>query len=123
MNTSYWDGWQQKWDLKGKSCYVSGFDSLFGALLGDLDYFLQSILFIYLFLYWLKLNIESSSFNIASIFTSQAKTMAPQTSTAVLPHALHIPGINKLAGKRVVLASSSPRRKDILQIFVRLMGL
>lgn len=48
--------------------------------------------------------------------------MAPQTpSTAVLPHALHIPGINKLSGKRVVLASGSPRRKDILQIFVRLM--
>ncbi|KAN0113780.1 Maf/Ham1 [Russula decolorans] len=44
--------------------------------------------------------------------------MVPQTpSTAVLPHALHIPGINKLSGKRVVLASGSPRRKDILQIF------
>ena len=50
--------------------------------------------------------------------------MVPQTSsTAVLPHALHIPGVNKLAGKRVVLASGSPRRKDILQIFVRLTGL
>jgi septum formation protein len=43
-------------------------------------------------------------------------------STAVLPHALHVPGINKLAGKRVVLASGSPRRKEILQIFVRFMG-
>lgn len=50
--------------------------------------------------------------------------MASQTpSTVVLSHALHVPGINKLAGKRVVLASGSPRRKDILQIFVRLMGL
>jgi hypothetical protein len=38
---------------------------------------------------------------------------------AVLPHALHIPGINKLAGKRVILASNSPRRKEILQVFVR----
>jgi septum formation protein len=36
---------------------------------------------------------------------------------AVLPHALHIPGINKLAGKRVILASNSPRRKEILQVF------
>jgi septum formation protein len=44
--------------------------------------------------------------------------MAPQ-DTVVLPHALHIPGINKLAGKRVILASGSPRRKEILQIFVR----
>ena len=48
--------------------------------------------------------------------------MAPKAPpTAVLPHALHIPGINKLAGKRVVLASGSPRRKEILQIFVRLI--
>jgi septum formation protein len=47
--------------------------------------------------------------------------MAPKVPpNAVLPHALHIPGINKLAGKRVVLASGSPRRKEILQIFVRL---
>ncbi|KAH9063625.1 Maf/Ham1 [Lactarius vividus] len=43
--------------------------------------------------------------------------MAPRHPPAVLPHALHIPGINKLAGKRVVLASNSPRRKEILQIF------
>ncbi|KAF8468529.1 Maf/Ham1 [Russula ochroleuca] len=44
--------------------------------------------------------------------------MAPKPPpAAVLPHALHIPGINKLAGKRVVLASGSPRRKEILQIF------
>jgi len=50
--------------------------------------------------------------------------IAPQIPpTAVLPHALHIPGINKLAGKRVILASGSPRRKDILQVFVRLMSL
>ncbi|KAI9451361.1 Maf/Ham1 [Lactarius psammicola] len=43
--------------------------------------------------------------------------MTPRHPPAVLPHALHIPGINKLAGKRVVLASNSPRRKEILQIF------
>jgi len=43
--------------------------------------------------------------------------MAPKHPPVVLPHALHIPGINKLAGKRVVLASGSPRRKEILQTF------
>ncbi|KAI0294869.1 Maf/Ham1 [Multifurca ochricompacta] len=43
--------------------------------------------------------------------------MASKPASAILPHALHIPGINKLAGKRVVLASKSPRRKEILQIF------
>ena len=49
--------------------------------------------------------------------------MAPKPPpAAVLPHALHIPGINKLAGKRVVLASGSPRRREILQIFVCLIG-
>jgi len=43
--------------------------------------------------------------------------MSPNTPSPLLPHALHVPGINKLAGKRVVLASNSPRRKEILQIF------
>ncbi|KAF8261357.1 Maf/Ham1 [Lactarius quietus] len=43
--------------------------------------------------------------------------MTSRNPPAVLPHALHIPGINKLAGKRVILASNSPRRKEILQIF------
>jgi septum formation protein len=36
---------------------------------------------------------------------------------SVLPHALQIPSIKKLAGKRIVLASNSPRRKDILTTF------
>ncbi|KAN0133333.1 Maf/Ham1 [Lactarius tabidus] len=43
--------------------------------------------------------------------------MTSRHPPAVLPHALHIPGINKLAGKRVILASNSPRRKEILQVF------
>ncbi|CED82544.1 Predicted nucleic acid-binding protein ASMTL [Phaffia rhodozyma] len=34
---------------------------------------------------------------------------------AVLPHALALPAFNKMANKRVVLASASPRRKEILQ--------
>lgn len=37
----------------------------------------------------------------------------------VLPHALRIAAVEKLVGKRVVLASNSPRRKDILETFVR----
>ncbi|CEQ41158.1 SPOSA6832_02836 [Sporobolomyces salmonicolor] len=35
----------------------------------------------------------------------------------VLPHALRLPVFNKLKGKRIVLASSSPRRADILRTF------
>ena len=41
----------------------------------------------------------------------------------VLPHALKIPALEKLVGKRVVLASNSPRRKDILRTFVGVLGL
>jgi hypothetical protein len=39
--------------------------------------------------------------------------------TSVLPNALRIPALNKLANKRIVLASASPRRLDILKQFVR----
>ncbi|KAJ6584958.1 inosine triphosphate pyrophosphatase-like protein [Mycena capillaripes] len=35
----------------------------------------------------------------------------------VLPSALQTPTIKKLTGKRIVLASASPRRKDILSVF------
>ncbi|KAF7972236.1 hypothetical protein HWV62_18646 [Athelia sp. TMB] len=35
----------------------------------------------------------------------------------LLSHVIKTPSIKKLAGKRVVLASASPRRKEILQIF------
>ncbi|KAJ7107079.1 inosine triphosphate pyrophosphatase-like protein [Mycena epipterygia] len=38
-------------------------------------------------------------------------------SSNVLPHALQTPGIKKLTGKRIILASASPRRKDILSVF------
>jgi len=37
----------------------------------------------------------------------------------VLPHALVMPATNKLHGKRFILASASPRRKEILETFVR----
>lgn len=46
--------------------------------------------------------------------------MSEKRQPAVMAHALKIPGLNKLAGKRVVLASASPRRKEILQTMVRL---
>jgi hypothetical protein len=53
----------------------------------------------------------------------KGKAMAPNSSsTAVLPHALLLPGVNKLTGKRVILASGSPRRQEILRIFVCPMG-
>ena len=40
-------------------------------------------------------------------------------SKHILPHALQTPAIKKLEGKRIVLASSSPRRTEILKTFVR----
>ncbi|KAG2048363.1 Maf Ham1 [Suillus hirtellus] len=40
--------------------------------------------------------------------------MAPQRN-AVLPNALKTPAVQKLTNKRVILASASPRRKEILQ--------
>ena len=44
--------------------------------------------------------------------------MAQKREPAVLPHALRVPGLTKLSGKRVVLASASPRRREILRTFV-----
>ncbi|KAJ7165473.1 inosine triphosphate pyrophosphatase-like protein [Mycena crocata] len=38
-------------------------------------------------------------------------------SSNLLPHAVQTPTIKKLKGKRIVLASASPRRKDILSVF------
>jgi len=35
----------------------------------------------------------------------------------IQPHALPLPAIKKLAGKRIILASKSPRRQDILRTF------
>ena len=49
----------------------------------------------------------------------QMKFKAPtDIQTEVLPHALQLPALKKLVGKRVILASASPRRRDILQTFV-----
>jgi len=45
--------------------------------------------------------------------------MAPKHNS-LLPHALQTPSMKRLSGKRIVLASNSPRRKEILNTFVRL---
>jgi hypothetical protein len=36
----------------------------------------------------------------------------------ILPHALKLPAIKKLSGKRIILASNSSRRQEILRTFV-----
>ncbi|TFK32487.1 inosine triphosphate pyrophosphatase-like protein [Crucibulum laeve] len=38
-------------------------------------------------------------------------------SKQILPHALSVPAIKKLSGKRIVLASNSPRRQEILRTY------
>ena len=43
-------------------------------------------------------------------------------SKHILPHALRVPALEKLKGKRIVLASNSPRRKEILCTFVRVQN-
>src|SRR5579863_2834841 len=73
-----------------------------------------------LFVWYCTVSVSGTVTEISSHLTSvKSRTMAQKNPPVVLPHALHIPGINKLAGKRVILASGSPRRKEILQIFVR----
>ncbi|KAI0788282.1 Maf/Ham1 [Fomes fomentarius] len=49
-------------------------------------------------------------------FFSSKKVKLPDHN-CVLPHALKIPALEKLVGKRVVLASNSPQRKEILRTF------
>ncbi|KAK0206899.1 inosine triphosphate pyrophosphatase-like protein [Desarmillaria ectypa] len=39
------------------------------------------------------------------------------TSKHILPHALQVPAIKKLLDKKIILASNSPRRKEILQTY------
>ncbi|OBZ72991.1 N-acetylserotonin O-methyltransferase-like protein [Grifola frondosa] len=50
-----------------------------------------------------------------NLFSSKKVTLPEHN--CVLPHALRLPSLEKLVGKRVVLASASPRRKEILQTF------
>ena len=53
-----------------------------------------------------------------SFFGGGGKVALP-AHNCVLPHALRTPALEKLVGKRVVLASNSPRRREILTTFVR----
>jgi hypothetical protein len=46
-------------------------------------------------------------------------TMSEKKSECLQSHALNVPWVQILKGKRVVLASASPRRREILAIFVR----
>lgn len=48
-------------------------------------------------------------------FFRSSKPIELPTHNCVLPHALRVPSLEKLVGKRVVLASNSPRRKEILR--------
>lgn len=57
-----------------------------------------------------------------NFFKSKQAIRLPEYN-CVLPHALKVPSLKKLVGKRVVLASNSPRRKEILQTFVRSLPL
>ncbi|KAI9067708.1 Maf/Ham1, partial [Trametes sanguinea] len=49
-------------------------------------------------------------------FFSSKKVELPKHNP-VLEHALNVPSLQKLVGKRVVLASNSPRRREILHTF------
>ncbi|GBE90088.1 Maf-like protein [Sparassis crispa] len=51
-----------------------------------------------------------------NLFGNSKKITLPEHN-CVLPHALRLSSLNKLTEKRVILASNSPRRKDILQTF------
>ncbi|GAA6059005.1 hypothetical protein JCM10212_001715 [Sporobolomyces blumeae] len=48
---------------------------------------------------------------------SNEKTPLVKRPEVVLPHALHLPVFNLLRGKRIVLASASPRRAEILATY------
>lgn len=52
-----------------------------------------------------------------SFFSSKSAIALPEHN-CILPHALRLPIVEKLTNKRVVLASNSPRRKDILLTYV-----
>jgi len=45
--------------------------------------------------------------------------MSKKNSESLQSHALNVPWVQILKGKRIVLASASPRRKEIMAIFVR----
>jgi hypothetical protein len=63
-------------------------------------------------------DVERANLRIRTPFIHFPKhAMAPKYE-CVLPTALQIPAMNKLAGKRVILASASPRRREILKTFV-----
>ena len=54
-----------------------------------------------------------------SFFGGGNKGVRLPAHNCVQPTALQTPALKKLYGKRVILASASPRRKQILETFVR----
>jgi hypothetical protein len=55
-----------------------------------------------------------------SYVTLLFRVLISAMSEHILPYALQTPAIKKLKGKRIVLASNSPRRKEILRTFVHI---
>ena len=74
------------------------------------------------FLFLLSIRVTKSKTNMSATENSKLKEKGKgkgkEKHQAIKPHALKVPGLVKLSGKRVVLASASPRRKDILATFV-----
>ena len=52
-----------------------------------------------------------------NFFKSKQEISLPKHN-CVLPHALRVQWLEKLVGKRVILASNSPRRKEIFRTMV-----
>ena len=65
---------------------------------------------------------DHSTFSLPSVpqkFQESINMSEKKRDNPVLKHALQTPSIKKLVGKRVILASASPRRREILRTFVR----
>ena len=74
------------------------------------------------FLFLLSIRMTKSKTNMSATENSKLKEKGKEKHQAIKPHALKVPGLVRLSGKRVVLASASPRRKDILATFVCDLG-
>ena len=65
---------------------------------------------------------DRSTFSLPSVpqkFQESINMSEKKRDNPVLKHALQTPSIKKLVGKRVILASASPRRREILRTLVR----
>ena len=69
-----------------------------------------------LWLHATRPDTASSPRTAMNFFKSKPITLPKHN--CVLAHALKLPSLQKLVGKRVILASNSPRRREILHTFV-----